>query len=272
MSSIVLDFGNGSSIVGENLEFIGKQEQANFVEVKEFIDDKGVVQDSSSVTIVGGSKDDQILLTEALGSTALGLDGHDTLVGGRQDDLLDGGEGNDDLQGKAGADNLLGGMGDDKLDGGEDNDILKAGAGNDLLDGGAGNDLLDGGAGNDKLNGNDGDDVLKGGPGDDIFDGGAGNDTLRGGAGKDNFFGGAGNDLFAFVAQELEAANMDKIEDFQADGADKISIVGAGDSVVSYDAQTGMISIDGQEAIDIGAGIEDLEVNKIQGTDNWEIM
>jgi Ca2+-binding RTX toxin-like protein len=267
MSSIVLDFGNGSSIIGENLEFIGKQEQANFIEVKPDGD-----KHSSPVTIVGGSKDDQILLTAAADSTALGLDGHDTLVGGRQDDLLDGGEGNDDLQGKAGADILLGGTGDDKLDGGEDNDVLKAGAGNDKMRGGTGNDLLDGGAGNDLLEGNDGDDVLKGGPGDDSLDGGAGNDTIRGGAGKDFFFGGAGNDLFAFVAKELEAANLDKIEDFQQDGADKISIVGAGDSVVSYDAQTGMISIDGQEAINIGAGLDELEVNKIQGTDNWEIM
>jgi Ca2+-binding RTX toxin-like protein len=267
MSSIVLDFGNGSSIVGENLEFIGKQEQTNFVEVK-----PDGAEKSSPVTIVGGSKDDTILLTAAGNSTALGLDGHDTLVGGRQDDLLDGGEGNDDLKGNAGADHLLGGTGDDLLDGGEDNDILKGGAGNDKMRGGIGNDLLDGGAGNDILDGNDGDDVLKGGPGDDVLKGGAGNDTLRGGAGKDSFIGGAGNDLFAFVANELESVNMDKIEDFQQDGADRISIVGAGDSVVSYNSQTGMLSIDGKEAIDIGAGLEDLEVNKIQGTDNWEIM
>ncbi|MGL5836285.1 MAG: hypothetical protein ACRC1Z_24110, partial [Waterburya sp.] len=115
-------------------------------------------------------------------------------------------------------------------------------------------------------------DMLKGGPGDDQIDGGEGNDTLRGGKGKDNFIGGEGNDLFAFVANELESANMDRIEDFQQDGADRINIVGAGDSVVSYNSQTGMVTIDGQDAIDIGAGLEDLEVKHIQDTDNWEIM
>lgn len=267
MSSIVLEFSDGASIVGENLEFIGKQEQANILEVKPNGD-----QASSPVTIVGGSKDDQILLTAAGNSTALGLDGHDLLVGGRGDDLLDGGEGNDDLQGKAGADNLLGGIGDDLLDGGEDNDILNGGTGHDKMRGGIGNDLLDGGAGNDTIDGNDGNDVLKGGAGNDTIDGGAGNDTLRGGKGKDNFIGAGGNDLFAFVANELESANMDRIEDFQQDGADRINIVGAGDSVVSYNSQTGMVMIDGQDAIDIGAGLEDLEVKQIKDTDNWEIM
>jgi Ca2+-binding RTX toxin-like protein len=272
MSSIVLEFSDGSSIVGENLEFIGKQEQANILEVKPRELTPGKFDLSSPVTIVGGSKDDEIKLTAAGNSTALGLDGHDLLVGGRGDDLLDGGEGNDDLQGKAGADHLLGGTGDDTLDGGEDNDILKGGAGNDKMRGGIGNDLLDGGAGNDLLEGNDGNDILKGGAGNDLLDGGKGNDTLRGGKGKDSFMGGEGNDLFAFVANELESGNMDKIEDFQQEGNDRLHIVGAGDSVVSYNSQTGMVTIDGQDAIDIGAGIEDLEVKQIKGTDNWEIM
>ncbi|MFM2314195.1 MAG: hypothetical protein RLZZ04_3471 [Cyanobacteriota bacterium] len=267
MSSIVLDFGDGTSGIFSNLEFIGKQGQANILEVKPNGDDQ-----STPVTIVGGSKDDQIKLTAAGNSTALGLDGHDLLIGGRGDDLLDGGEGDDDLQGKAGADTLIGGTGNDLLDGGEDNDILKGGAGNDKMRGGIGNDLMDGGAGNDFLEGNDGNDILKGGPGDDKLDGGAGNDTLRGGAGKDEFIGGTGNDLFAFVANELESGIVDKIIDFQQDGADRLRIVGAGDSVVSYNAQTGMVTIDGQDAIDIGAGVEGLEVKQIKDTDNWEIM
>lgn len=185
MSSIVLDFGNGSSIAGENLEYVGLQGQENFIEVKPNGEESG-----SPLTIVGGSKNDTIPLTAAGGSTVLGLDGDDMLVGSVGADLIDGGDGND---------------------------------------------------------------------------------TLKGGLDADVFKGGEGNDIFEFVKNEFKAGKFDQIIDFEHKGTDAIKIMGVSENV-SYDSQTGMISIDGNEAIDIGKGLEDLEIKKIDGTDNWEIL
>jgi len=271
MSSIVLDFNDGSSLTGENLEYIGKQVEANLIDVKPNGND-----DPSPVSIVGGSKDDVIRLTAAGDSTALGLDGNDKILCGAGDDLIDGGEGNDELRGSRGNDILAGGVGDDILDGGEGRDILKGGRGNDHMRGGVDNDILEGGLGDDVMDGNDGHDEIIGGAGDDLIDGGEGNDTLRGGPGSDTMTGGAGNDLFAFVAQELASGTMDHITDLQVTGlegedTDRISVVGVGDMEMTYDATTGMVSLDGQEALDIGKGL-DVEMKNIEGTDNWEIM
>jgi Ca2+-binding RTX toxin-like protein len=265
MSSIVVDFNDGSTLTGENLEVIGKQTEKNLIDVK-----PDGAEGPSPVSIVGGSKDDIIRMTAAGDSTALGLDGHDSIIGGEGDDLIDGGEGDDELKGSRGNDILVGGVGNDLLDGGEDRDILKGGLGDDHMRGGIGNDLFEGGLGNDIMEGNDGDDIMKGGAGHDVIDGGEGRDIIKGGAGSDIMTGGAGNDIFAFVAEEL-ASGVDHIEDFQVD-EDKIRIVGLGDKMVSYDSNTGVIAVDGQEAINIGPGMEDLEMRQIQDTDNWEIM
>lgn len=187
MSSIVLDLGNGATIAGENLEYVGLQGQANLIEVKPDGEESG-----SPLTIVGGAKNDTILLTAAGGSTVLGLDGDDMLVGGKGKDLIDGGEGND---------------------------------------------------------------------------------TLKGGLNADMLKGGSGSDLFEFVNEEFQPGRLDQIIDFENEGEDPdtIRILGAGDDVVSYDANTGMICIDGQNAINIGKGLEDLQIAKQEGTDNWEI-
>ncbi|NJL53464.1 MAG: hypothetical protein HC930_17210 [Hydrococcus sp. SU_1_0] len=80
MSSVVLDFGT-SSISGDNLEYLGQQGEANIIEVKPDGEESG-----SSITIIGGSKNDQINLGVAGGSTALGLDGDDQLKGGHGND------------------------------------------------------------------------------------------------------------------------------------------------------------------------------------------
>jgi Ca2+-binding RTX toxin-like protein len=267
MSSVVLDFNDGSSSTGENLEYIGKQAQVNLIDVKPNGND-----DPSPVSIIGGSKNDTIRLTAAGDSTALGLDGHDMIIGGAGHDQIGGGEGDDELKGSFGKDTLVGGVGNDNLDGGQDNDVLNGGLGNDTLRGGVGNDILDGGLGDDSLEGNDGNDMMKGGAGNDTLEGGLGNDTLRGGPGEDMMTGGAGNDLFAFVAQELASGTMDHITDFQGEGTDRISVVGVGDMVMTYDATTGMVSLDGQETLDIGKGLTNIEIKNIEDTDNWEIM
>jgi Ca2+-binding RTX toxin-like protein len=184
MSSIVLDLGNGATIVGENLEYVGLQGEANFIEVKPNGEESG-----SPLTIVGGGKNETIALTAAGGSTALGLDGDDILAGGDFADLLDGGEGND---------------------------------------------------------------------------------TLKGGLGADVLKGGTGNDIFEFANDEF-VGKLDQIIDFENEGTDTIRILGVGDDVVSYDANTGIISVGEQEAINIGKGLEDLQISKEEGTDNWEI-
>lgn len=240
MSSIVLDLGNGATITGENLDYIGLQGQTNLIEVKPNGQESG-----SSLTLVGGAKNDTIRLTAAGSSTALGLDGDDLLVGGKGSDLIDGGEGKDTIEGGLGADILIGGAGDDMLDGSEGNDTLKGGLGADILIGGAGNDMLDGGAGND---------------------------TLKGGLNADVFRGGAGSDLFEFAKDEF-VGRLDRIIDFETEGedTDMIRILGVGDDVVSYDANTGMLRVDGENAINIGKGLEDIQISKQEGTDNWEI-
>jgi len=108
-----------------------------------------------------------------------------TLISGTKED--------DVLSGTSGTDILLGGNGEDVLDGGAGNDLLLGGNGSDSLDGGAGNDLLDGGNGNDSLDGGSGSDIILAGNGSDdanytlsentgstnYYDGGKGFDTLQ---------------------------------------------------------------------------------------------
>jgi len=135
-----------------------------------------------SLTLISGTKEDDVLA---------GTSGTDVLLGGNGDDLLDGGAGDDLLLGGNGDDTLLGGDGDDLLTGGNGDDVLNGGDGYDLLLGGNGDDFLDGGAGNDWVYAGQGYDVayysMSGDLGADFadigtrdsYDGGTGFDTLR---------------------------------------------------------------------------------------------
>ncbi|MEL6579861.1 MAG: hypothetical protein AAFQ14_08915 [Cyanobacteria bacterium J06621_12] len=141
--------------------------------------------------------------------------------------------------------------------------------------GGALDDSIDlGVAGGSTALGLDGDDMIMGGMGADLLDGGEGNDTLKGGMGADLLKGGAGNDIFEFLTSDFKADEIDQIFDFQTgdgeDIVDTIKIMGVSDSV-SYDSDTGLLSVDGEEAIQIGKGL-DVDVNQIEGTDNWEVF
>jgi len=90
------------------------------------------------------------------------------------------------------SDNINGTVGDDDIDGTSGNDVIRAGKGNDKVDGKGGNDKVDGDSGNDKLNG---------------------------GAGNDSYIGGKGADEFRFKSGELQAPDVDRIEDLNfADG------------------------------------------------------
>ncbi len=95
----------------------------------------------------------------------------------------------------------------DKVVGGEGKDTLAGGLGNDTLTGGLGNDTLQGGKGADTLKGGLGNDILSGGEGKDTLTGSLGDDILQGGEGEDTLKGGEGFDTYAFIGQELDAAD-----------------------------------------------------------------
>ena len=187
----------------------------------------------ATLTIIGGSKNDEIDLTglmDDLGGTLYGNlinvviragAGNDRIVGSFADDSIDAGSGNDTLSGGFGDDILIGNAGTDLLTETADEDMLltnttlTGGLGDDrlltiekaMLTGGDGDNEIDasgftkgavtllGGAGNDTLTGGTKNDLILGQDGDDSLTGGAGNDTVLGGFGNDELFGGLGNDV-----------------------------------------------------------------------------
>lgn len=177
---------------------------------------------SDAVDGLGGI--DSFVLTGALASYSLAIDGNGTLV-------VSGPDGTDTLTGiemlqatdgvypvgllvgfsqpsltgltasssaSSGDDYLVGGVQRDAIGGGTGNDTIAGLLGTDTLFGNAGNDLLLGGDGADQLEGGAGNDLLFGGAGDDLLRGDiidvTGNDTLLGEDGSDWLDAGAGND------------------------------------------------------------------------------
>ena len=207
----------------------------------------GVVGDDE---IDGGAGDDSIF----------GGGGNDLIRGGDGSDLIEGEDGNDRLNGGAGTDFINGGKGRDRLVGGDDTDFLfggrgrdtiNAGAGDDIANGEGGRDTVFGGGGNDQLSGGRGDDQVIGGIGDDRVSGDRGDDTLIGvdsavaafgfGRGEiDTLEGGRGRDTFVLgiqgqvfyvngVPSDLGGNDYAILEDFEANGTDKIQLAGSAD-------------------------------------------
>ena len=178
------------------------------------------------------------------------------------------------IQGSEGEENLIRVMGEADVDlalSGETNDTIDMGAGDDKIFAGPGDDMVMGGNGNDILRGGTGDDVLHGELGDDTIIGEMGNDTIRGGIGSDLLKGSEGDDVFEFAATEFAGGAMDEIVDFQEDGyADVIKIFGSAGTTVDYDANTGVVSVDGTEAIKIDPNLE-IEATQ-NGNDTWELF
>lgn len=185
-----------------------------------------------------------------------------TIFGGSLNDQITTGAGDANVIGADGNDSIMGGIGDDTFLGGEGADTLKGGLGADFIFGGAGNDLIIGGLPGENANGDLVGDILQGGAGDDIFE------FVRG-VGQDNA---EDAEEGTVIFNEFESGAVDQIVDFQNDGADKIRILGVGGDGVSYNPETGLVSIDGDAAIDIGKGLEDLEIERQEGTDTWEIF
>jgi Ca2+-binding RTX toxin-like protein len=193
---------------------------------------------SDSVTVNGGSGDDQITGTRP---------GPET---------FNGNDGNDDIHGRGGlADTLTGGAGDDLL-----NDEDGSGASSDTLDGGSGEDRLFFREGNDTVRGADGDDeiteiahleVATSKPFDDTIFGGSGTDRLiflrdRGVSIQDK--GSAANVFTDGVFEE----NVEDVEGFEGGrGPDVIN--GASSSANSdgtYDGGEGPDVLVGRDAAD----------------------
>ncbi|MEM8673038.1 MAG: hypothetical protein AAGF83_04095 [Cyanobacteria bacterium P01_G01_bin.67] len=182
-----------------------------------------------------------------------------------------------------GEENIIEAKGDSPITifGGSLADDITTGAGDASVFGGDGNDSIMGGIGDDIIQGGEGADIINSGIGADFVFGGAGSDTIRGGlpGGSDNnpmgdvLSGGDGADVFEFAKGEFDSGAVDQIVDFQADGfADFIRIFGVTEGGVSYNPETGLVSINGKEAIDIGTGL-DIDVKKEGGDSNtWELF
>ncbi len=164
----------------------------------------------------------------------LALDGNDQFIGTANNDVP--------IAGNAGNDTFLMGLGADVAIGGKESDKLNGEGGNDILNGNLDNDLVDGGAGNDTLNG---------GRGDDLLLGQAGNDLLNGDAGRDFLTGGFDADVFVLTnnADNLAATATaaDVITDFSIAQADKIQLLGAGFSDLTF--ETINLIVDGGAAV-----------------------
>ena len=223
----------------------------------------------------------------------------DILSGLGGQDTIEGLGGNDHLLGCGEADTLRGSLGNDTLDGGTDDDLLEGNEGDDLLLGGAtGSDTLEGGAGNDTLHGSLsaeninllGDSatvaqipntninqvqtglnevlaaikaLLVANDEADSLSGGAGDDLLIVTDGGNNLSGGTGADTFQFLFSQGIPDSLNRISDFQA-GEDSLIIQGVTDNnQASYDPNTGRISLNGEEIIQLDIGLS-IDVDDIE--------
>ncbi len=213
--------------------------------------------------LVRGGTGDDLIVGGGDRDTLLGEEGNDVIYGDSSDgltfstdgnDTIDGGSGDDVVFAGGNNDVVFGGNGNDFLFGGLGNDSINADAGDDIALGEDGNDTVFGGFGNDQLSGNLGDDQVIGGVGNDTVSGNDGNDSLIGvdsanvafgfGRGEiDRMTGGSGSDRFLLGQQgqkfyddgnAFSAGRGDYgvIEDFEANGTDKIQLSGNANNYV----------------------------------------
>lgn len=147
---------------------------------------------------------------------------------------------------------------------------------NDTIIGGDESDVINGGLLDDLIIGGEGSDLLEGGEGDDILIGDDGADVLKGGDGSDLMTSGKGADVFEFFADDLNLGELDKITDFTQgmDGSieDVIHLRGIGnDADVAYDNDTGKVSLNGEDILQLDAGLE-LTMDDNDQDGNWELF
>lgn len=172
-----------------------------------------------------------------------------------------------DIIGTENADVLYGTNDGELMNGLAGDDSISASDGDDFILGGANNDTIGGGDGDDSILGGTGGDLIFAYTGDDVVHGGDGNDIIRGGEGDDIIFGGEDKDIFVFDLENFEDGSMDTVADFDID-QDQVSIQGlSSNNSVSFDAATGIVSIDGEEVIKF----EDLDAS-VNSTEDFELL
>ncbi|SFQ30815.1 peroxidase family protein, partial [Pseudomonas borbori] len=132
--------------------------------------------------VLGGTDEDDIIISSI---------GDDTLYGDGGNDRLEGGYGNDDIQGGDGDDIITDIGGDDVLKGGDGNDVIQGGNGENLIIGGRGNDFIVTGEDISEVIAGEGDDFILGSRFNVQMAGNEGNDWIeigsQDGAPGDNF-------------------------------------------------------------------------------------
>ena len=132
--------------------------------------------------------------------------------------------------------------------------------------GGTGADIIVGGVGNDSITDPSGVNFLVGGAGDDTITGGDEDDTVIGSPGSDVLTGGAGNDVFEIFVEQNVPGDVDTVTDFEP-GSDVFVIVGG--SEVSYDNDSGTLSIDGETSVILDP---DLDLNVLAREDSFLVF
>jgi Ca2+-binding RTX toxin-like protein len=219
------------------------------------------MSDVKSIAFSGLAGDDTFINNTAIGSTASGGTGNDSLRGGSGKDTLIGGAGDDKLQGNKGDDTLQGALGNDTAIGGAGIDTLFGGVGDDSLDGGIGDDVVNGGDGADSLAGSFGDDRLNGGAGDDWLEGGAGNDSASGDDGNDIAYGGVGDDSLRGGNDNDALYGDDGIDSIEGEAGDDRLDGGVGD-----DALRG--GVGGDTSVDAEDNLDDVEGTEQEDSDD----
>lgn len=117
---------------------------------------------------------------------------------------------------------------------------LRGGAGDDTIKGGTGNDVMQGGAGDDILT------DFAGGGGTNVLDGEAGNDSLWGGFGpSDTLLGGNGNDVIYDIVGGTNVIIGGAGSDTLISRATDVVLSNRADTVVSFGAGQGPVSLVG---------------------------
>lgn len=144
-------------------------------------------------------------------------------------------------------------------------DLVTGASSLDTINGSAFTGVLrtSGGASLLNITGGTGNDVLAASSVNDVINGGAGNDTIFGGVGADGLTGGAGTDTFVFAtgnlraaaaaATDTNAANFDRIVDFDGQGANAGDVLRFGTTTAVALDNTGATAAIAAGAYTIGA-------------------
>ncbi len=180
--------------------------------------------------VLGGTNNNDILISSI---------GDDTVYGDGGNDRIEGGYGNDDLQGGDGDDIITDMGGDDVIKGGAGNDVIHGGNGLNLIIAGAGSDFIITGEDSSEAFAGEGNDFILAAKTDPVIVGNEGDDWIEGGLSD-----GAPGDSFDPFGNDLVAGN----DVFIGDAAADETIGEGGDDIV--------IGTEGPDKYDGGSGFD----------------